>query len=202
MKIKVCGLNPTKDVQICIDHKINYLGFVFYEKSPRNVNISDIKALSSYNKKNSSFVAVTVNPSDEFIEKNIKGNFDFIQLHGSETKERVSDIKSMGLKVIKAIKVKEEQDIDKYRKFDNADIILFDTPGMEKSIEFPRELINKIPKGEKYALAGSVSEDNIENISKLGVNFFDLSSSLEGQLGYKDHQKIKRFVKKVNEIKN
>ena len=202
MKIKICGLNPIKDVQICIDHKINYLGFVFYEKSPRNVNISDIKALSSYDKKNSAFVAVTVNPSDEFIKKNIRGIFDFIQLHGSETKERVSDIKSMGLKVIKAIKVKDERDIDKYRKFDNADIILFDTPGMEKSIEFPRELINKIPKGGKYALAGSVSEDNIENISKLGVNFFDLSSSLEGQLGFKDHQKIKRFVKKVNELKN
>ncbi len=202
MKIKICGLNPTKDVQICIDHKINYLGFVFYEKSPRNVDISDIKVLSSYDKKNSAFVAVTVNPSDEFIKKNIKGIFDFIQLHGSETKERVSDIKSMGLKVIKAIKVKEERDIEKYRKFDNADIILFDTPGMEKSIEFPRELINKIPKGEKYALAGSVSEDNIENISKLGVNFFDLSSSLEAQLGYKDHQKIKTFVKKVNELKN
>ena len=202
MKIKICGLNPTKDVQICIDHKINYLGFVFYEKSPRNVNISDIKALSSYDKKNSAFVAVTVNPNDEFIKKNIRGIFDFIQLHGSETKERVSDIKSMGLKVIKAIKVKDERDIDKYRKFDNADIILFDTPGMEKSIEFPRELINKIPKGGKYALAGSVSEDNIENISKLGVNFFDLSSSLEGQLGFKDHQKIKRFVKKVNELKN
>ena len=80
MKIKICGLNPTKDVQICIDHKINYLGFVFYEKSPRNVDISDIKVLSSYDKKNSAFVAVTVNPSDEFIKKNIKGIFDFIQL--------------------------------------------------------------------------------------------------------------------------
>ena len=202
MKIKICGLNPIKDVQICIDHKINYLGFVFYEKSPRNVNISDIKALSSYDKKNSAFVAVTVNPNDEFIKKNIRGIFDFIQLHGSETKERVSDIKSMGLKVIKAIKVKDERDIDKYRKFDNADIILFDTPGMEKSIEFPRELINKIPKGGKYALAGSVSEDNIENISKLGVNFFDLSSSLESLLGYKDHHKIKNFINKINEIKN
>ena len=202
MKIKICGLNPIKDVQICIDHKINYLGFVFYEKSPRNVNISDIKALSSYDKKNSAFVAVTVNPNDEFIKKNIRGIFDFIQLHGSETKERVSDIKSMGLKVIKAIKVKDERDIDKYRKFDNADIILFDTPGMEKSIEFPRELINKIPKGGKYALAGSVSEDNIENISKLGVNFFDLSSSLEEQLGYKDHHKIKSFINKINEFKN
>jgi len=204
MKIKICGLNPTKDVQLCIDLKVNYLGFVFYEKSPRNVNTSEINVLSSYDKRLSSFVAVTVNPSDEFIKKNIIGNFDFIQLHGSETKERVAEIKSTGLKVIKAIKVKEENDIGEYKKFDNTDIILFDTPGMEKSIEFPKNLIAKIPKGEKYALAGSISHNNIENIAKLGVNFCDLSSSLEldTQIGYKDHSKIKKFIKKVNELEN
>ena len=202
MIIKICGLNPIRDVQLCIDFKVDYLGFVFYEKSPRNINLTDIKILSKYNKKNSFFVAVTVNPSDEFIKRNILGNFDFIQLHGSESKGRVADIKRMGLKVIKAIKVKEEKDIDKHKEFDNADIILFDTPGMEKSLEFPKNLITKLPFGEKYALAGSISKDNLEDINKLGVNFFDLSSSLESQLGFKDHLKIRNFIKKVNEIKN
>ena len=202
MKIKICGLNPTRDVQLCINLKVDYLGFVFYEKSPRNISLQDIKKLSKYNKKDSYFVAVTVNPSNEFIKKNLKGNFDFIQLHGSETKERISELKNMGFKIIKAIKVKDEKDIDRHSKFDNADIILFDTPGMEKSLEFPKNLITKLPIGSKYALAGSVSEDNVENISKLGVNFFDLSSSLESQLGYKDHRKIKSFINKINEIKN
>ena len=202
MKIKICGLNPARDTQLCIDQKIDFLGFVFYEKSPRNINLSDIKVLSKYNKKDSSFVAVTVNPSDDFIKKNLLDNFEYIQLHGSETKERITEIKKLGFKIIKAIKVKEEKDINKYKDFNNADVILFDTPGMEKSIEFPKELINKIPKGEKYALAGSISEDNVENINKLGVNFFDLSSSLEGRLGYKDHHKIKNFINKINEIKN
>ena len=106
MIIKICGLNPSRDVQLCIDLKVNYLGFVFYEKSPRNVDTSDINILSKYDKRKSAFVAVTVNPSDDFIRKNILGNFDFIQLHGSETKDRVNEIKSMGLKVIKAIKVR------------------------------------------------------------------------------------------------
>ena len=46
MKIKICGLNPTRDVQLCIDLKINYLGFVFYERSPRNIHPQDIKVLS------------------------------------------------------------------------------------------------------------------------------------------------------------
>ena len=202
MKIKICGLNITRDVQLCINLKVNFLGFVFYKKSPRNTSLEDIKNLSKFNKKNSSFVAVTVNPTNDFIKENLLGNFEYIQLHGSETEERIDEIKKMGFKIIKAIKVKEEQDINKYKKFNNANIILFDTPGMEKTSEFPKDLIAKLPLGKKYALAGSISEYNIKNISKLGVNFFDLSSSLESQLGYKDHLKIRNFMNKFNELKN
>ena len=204
MKVKICGLNPARDVQLCIDLGINFLGFVFYKRSPRNINLEDIKKLKKFNKQNSSFVAVTVNPDDEFIKSQVIGNFEYIQLHGSETSERVSEIKSMGLKIIKAIKIKDEADIKCYKQYENADIILFDTPGMEKSIQFPENLISKLPRGEKYALAGSISENNLENIVKLGVTFCDLSSSLEldTQIGYKDHLKIKKFIKKVNELKN
>ena len=200
MKIKICGLNIARDVQLCIDLKVNLLGFVFYEKSSRNINLKDIKNLSKFNKKNSSFVAVIVDPSDNFIKENILGNFEYIQLHGSETKERVAEIKNMGFKIIKAIKIKKESDIEKFKEFRNADIILFDTPSMEKSIEFPKDLITKLPKGEKYGLAGSISADNVENLYKLGVNFFDLSSNLESQLGYKDHLKIKSFLNKVSNL--
>ena len=204
MKVKICGLQPARDVQLCIDLGINFLGFVFYKRSPRNINLEDIKILKKFNKQNSSFVAVTVNPDDEFIKSQVIGNFEYIQLHGSETSERVSEIKSMGLKIIKTVKIKDEADIKYYKQYENADVILFDTPGMEKSIQFPEDLISKLPKGEKYALAGSISENNIENIAKLGVTFCDLSSSLEldTQIGYKDHLKIKKFIKKVNELKN
>ena len=202
MKVKICGLNITRDVQLCIDLGVNFLGFVFYKKSPRNINLEDIKFVSKYNKKNSSFVAVTVDPTDEFIKENLLGNFDYVQLHGSETADRVLEIKKMGFKIIKVIKVKEEKDINKYKEFSNADILLFDTPSMEKSLEFPKNLITKLPSGENYALAGSVSEYNLQKINKLGVNFFDLSSSLESQLGYKDHLKIKSFMNKINELKN
>ena len=67
MKVKICGLHPVRDVQLCIDLKVNFLGFVFYEKSPRNLDLNNIQKLKNYNKKNSLFVAVTVNPSNEFI---------------------------------------------------------------------------------------------------------------------------------------
>ena len=204
MRVKICGLHPARDVQLCIDLGVDFLGFIFYAKSPRNVDLEEIKKLKRYNKLNSKFVAVTVNPSDEFIKSVVLGNFDYIQLHGSETKERVNEIKSTGLKIIKAIKIRDENDIDNYKKYINADIILFDTPGMEKSMEFPKNLISKLPKGERYALAGSISQSNIENLNKLGITFCDLSSNLEtdAEIGYKDHQKIKKFINKVNEIKD
>ena len=198
MKIKICGLHPARDVQLCIDLKVDFLGFVFYDKSPRNLDLEDIKKLKYYKKQKSSFVSVAVNPSNEFIKNIVKENFDYIQLHGSETTERVNEIKLMGLKVIKAIKIKDETDIENYKKYNNADVILFDTPGMDQSIKFPENLIAKLPKGERYAVAGSISEHNIENMIKLGVNFFDLSSSLESKFGQKDHLRIKNFMKKIN----
>ena len=76
MKIKICGLDTTRDVQLCIDLNVNFLGFVFYKKSPRNINLKNLNILSTYNKKNSSFVAVTVNPTDNFIKENLLDNFE------------------------------------------------------------------------------------------------------------------------------
>ena len=67
-------------------------------------------------KKNSSFVAVTVDPSDKFINEIVINNFEYIQLHGSESKERVKEIKKTGLKIIKAIKVQTDSDIYNYKQ--------------------------------------------------------------------------------------
>ena len=98
MIVKICGLHPARDVQLCIDLGVNFLGFVFYQKSPRNVNLSEIGKLKTYDRLSSKFVAVTVNPSDEFIKSVVLNHFDFIQLHGSEENERIKEIKSTGLK--------------------------------------------------------------------------------------------------------
>ena len=75
-----------------------------------------------------------------------------------------------------------------------------DNPCMEGSLEFPKKLIHKLPKGENFALAGSISEGTIDNIAKLGIKFCDLSSKLETKLGIKDHKKIKKFMDKVKKI--
>ena len=198
MIIKCCGLNPTRDVQICLDLKVDFLGFIFYEKSPRNIKISDLDILNNYNRKNALFTAVTVDADNQMIDQISSKNIQCLQLHGSETNERIEEIKNRSkLKIIKTIQVKNENDIIKYKKYINADYILFDTPSMEKSIEFPSNLIQKLPIGKNFALAGSISEQNIENIAKLGIKWCDLSSKLESKLGYKDHTIIKKFMNKV-----
>ena len=198
MIIKCCGLNPTRDVQVCLDLKVNFLGFIFYEKSPRNIKISDLDILNNYNRKSALFTAVTVDADNQMIDQISSKNIQCLQLHGSETNERIEEIKNRSkLKIIKTIQVKNENDIIKYKKYINADYILFDTPSMERSIEFPSNLIQKLPIGKNFALAGSVSEQNIENIAKLGIKWCDLSSKLESKLGYKDHTKIKKFMNKV-----
>jgi len=201
MIIKCCGLNPTRDVQVCLDLKVDFLGFIFYEKSPRNIKISDLDILNDYNRKNALFTAVTVDADNQMIDQISSKNIQCLQLHGSETNERIEEIKNRSkLKIIKTIQVKNENDIIKYKKYINADYILFDTPSMERSIEFPSNLIQKLPIGKNFALAGSVSEQNIENIAKLGIKWCDLSSKLESKLGYKDHTKIKKFMNKVRSL--
>ena len=201
MIIKWCGLNPSRDIQVCLDLKVNFLGFIFYEKSPRNIKISDLDVLKNYNRKNSLFTAVTVNANNDLIDQIILKNIQCIQLHGSETNQRIKEIKQRSkLKVIKTIQVKNETVISLYKKYNDADYILHDTPSMERSIEFPADLIHKLPKGENFALAGSISESTIDNIAKLGVKFCDLSSKLETKLGIKDHKKIKKFMGKVEKI--
>ena len=180
MKIKVCGLNPTRDVQTCIDLNVHFLGFVFYDKSPRNTDLREISFLKRYNSKTSHYVSVCVDPTNNFIQENILGNFEYIQLHGSETSERVKEIKSMGIKVIKAIKIKEQKDVNLYKNYEDiADLILFDSTSMEKSQRIPKDLLYKLPKGKKFGLAGAINSENILEYSQLGFNFLDLSSGLE-----------------------
>ena len=201
MKVKICGLNPLRDIDLCISLNVDFLGFIFYEKSPRNLNISDLKILENYNSKKSFFTAVTVDANNEMIKNLGTMNIQYIQLHGSETNSRINEIKSFTkLKVIKAIKIKNEDDINLYKQFENADYILFDTPGMEKSIKFPINLIKKIPKRDNFGIAGSISINTIDEISKFGLGLCDLSSKLESELGFKDHNKIIEFMKKMKSI--
>ena len=68
MKVKICGLNPLRDVDLCLQLNVDFLGFIFYENSPRNLKFSDLNILNKYKKAKSFFTAVTVDANNEMIK--------------------------------------------------------------------------------------------------------------------------------------
>ena len=122
-EIKICGINDETVMSTAIECKVDYIGLVFYEKSPRNVTIDYSKKLLYKRNKHSKIVALTVDPDDNLIKdlnKNIKP--DYIQLHGNETPKRCKEIKSnFDIPIIKGIGIKNKLDLikakDEYENF-------------------------------------------------------------------------------------
>ena len=195
--VKICGLKDYDAIQTAVDTGAKYLGFVCdYPKSPRSLSpyklaeiTKNISNLDAYK------VAVVVDPDDTLIHI-IKDNVDFLQLHGSETNERVLDIKKkFNLNVIKAIKVKTEDDLKQIDTYTNADDLLLDTPAMEQSELFNFNLLD-YRNINSYFLAGGINIDNVAQALQF-TSKLDISSGLESEPGVKDLEKIKDFMKEV-----
>ena len=195
--IKICGLKDYDAIQTAVDTGAKYLGFVCnYPKSPRSLSpyklteiTKNISNLDAYK------VAVVVDPDDTLIHI-IRDSVDFLQLHGSETNERVLDIKKkFNLNVIKAIKIKTEDDLKQIDAYTGADDLLLDTPAMEKSELFNFNLLD-YRNINSYFLAGGINIDNVAQALQF-TSKLDISSGLESEPGVKDLEKIKDFMKEV-----
>ncbi len=195
--IKICGLRDTDAIQAAIHYGAKYLGFVCdYPKSPRNISPYQLTEIIK-NVPNSRIckVAVVVNPDDTLISI-IKDSIDFLQLHGSETNDRILEIKKkFDLKIIKAVKIKNEEDLKQIDMFSHADDLLLDTPAMEKSELFNFNLLDN-RNISSYFLAGGINIDNVAQALQF-TSKLDISSSLESSPGVKDVNKIKDFMEEV-----
>ena len=92
--VKICGMTDAASIQTAIDHKVDYLGFVFYPKSPRNLSPKQATILTKNIPSHIGKVAVIVDETDQFIEY-IKKDFDYFQLHGNEDLKRIIEIKKV-----------------------------------------------------------------------------------------------------------
>lgn len=208
--VKICGLN-TKEAIMAISDKISYAGFVFHKKSPRNIEPEAASQLIKELNKNIKTVAVLVSPTNNEIE-NILKYFkpDYIQLHGNETKNRISDIrKNFNIKIIKAIAVLKAEDLEKANIYsDVADILLFDTkvPGSAipggNGIAFDWNLLKNQKFSVPWFISGGINTENVAKaINISGAKMIDISSGLESKPGLKDINKIKNFIKEINNYK-
>ena len=197
-RVKICGMTDAATIQTAIDHKVDYLGFVFYPKSPRNLTPKQATLLTKNIPSHINKVAVIVNETDQFIEY-IKNDFDTFQLHGDEDLNRVKELKKKyNKKIIKAIKVTDENSAKKFQQFeDEVDMFLFDSPAMEKSAKFNWQILKNLKITKPYLIAGSININNVDEVLKYNPYGIDVSGGVEKNRGVKCGDKIIKFLDKV-----
>ena len=205
-KIKVCGITDLSTANFCIENGADYLGFVSYSDSPRDISFHESKSIIDQLSSPINTVAVTVNANIDNAKEIEDSGFNFIQCHGSETPDYLSKIKkTTNLKIIKAFGISSHNDlvnIDKYNAF--CDFFLMDAkpegsemPGGNAK-KFNWDLLRDQNINKKFFLSGGLDEDNIEIAIKNNItSLFDVSSSVESSPGVKDTLKIKQFIDRV-----
>lgn len=199
IELKICGINSENIIQIIIKGGgCQYLGFIFYPPSPRNLSIAQSKKLTSIVPNYIKKVAVLVKPENSFIEK-INDQFDYLQLYGTSPAKSKELKLISGKKIIQAIKVKKKEDIDLYKQYIGvADEFLFDSPAMEKSSTFNWDYLKNV-KIKGWFLAGGVNINNLREATNIAQKI-DISSSLEDNPGKKSAQKVSELLLKIKQL--
>ena len=212
MKLKVCGLTKMDQIQELISLNTNFLGFIFYEKSPRFVlNHLSLEEISEINHQGK--VGVFVNETVEKIsEISEKAKLSFIQLHGDEDEKFILQLRQIlgnNIKIIKVIRI-GNQSFDELQKTINqqpstVNYLLFDTDskafgGTGKTFDW--QILNEIEIPIPYFLSGGISLENIHQLSTINHQplALDINSKFEIEPGNKNLEKIKKFTQIVNKI--
>lgn len=210
--LKVCGVTNLEDANILSLYPVDYLGFVFYEKSPRNINLEVAKTIYNYNlqnikKEKIKFIAVVVNPEFSFLKK-ISSFVDGFQLHGNESPEFCDLVKQEFPNHLlwKAICIESLEDINKSKIYPMISTFLFDTfspnlyggTGENINQDILPYLSKNLLLNQKFFLAGGINKDNalyLSNLSK--AHGIDISSSLEVYKGKKSKENIEEFFSNI-----
>lgn len=205
VKIKICGVREQENIECCIENKVNMIGFVFHNDSPRNISIKNASNLVKLYKNHIEIVGLVVDPSDDLLDQIIdKVGICKIQFHGNESPERIFFIKEhYNISSIKAIPVFHNLSAIEIEPFHEAcDYILFDTPPMSSTnrpggngVAFDWHLVKKLNIVKPWILSGGLNIENVkEAISLTKANFVDVSSGVEESLGIKNNDLITKFV--------
>ena len=203
MKVKICGLSTAEQVQTSIKYGADFCGFILnYPKSHRFIEFEKAKELTKIEKKNTKYVAVLVDPNEDELEKFSKLNIDYFQIYGNYNSNLISNIKSkFNKKIIAAIQVKNKKDVLNYKQFqDVADIILWDSSGLEYSLDWNFNWIHSVPNNITKMIAGNINIDKLKKILKL-ADIVDVSGALETNK-VKDIIKIKNFLNSLKKLNN
>ena len=208
--VKICGLSTPETLAAALESGADYVGFVFFPKSPRHVTLEQAAALAAQARGKAKIVALTVDADDALlasIASTVKP--DLIQAHGAETPERIAAIKALtGVGVMKALKVAGPEDIAAAKDYAAvADLLLFDAkapaslkdalPG-GNGLSFDWSLLADGRGGHRFMLSGGLTPENVaEAVRVTGARLVDVSSGVESAPGIKDPQRIRKFIEAV-----
>lgn len=208
IKLKVCGLTKLDQIVELVQMNIDFLGFIFYEKSPRYVlnalTLNEIKSIQHRGK-----VGVFVNENiPTILEISEKAGLNYIQLHGDENEDFIIELRQNlkeELKIIKVFRIpivipRNEESQRFFTSLlavqNDIDYVLFDTDsksfgGTGKTFDW--QILNELEINIPYFLSGGISEENIENLKQLEQQPFalDINSKVEIEPGNKNINKIK-----------
>ena len=204
-KLKVCGLTQLGQIRELVALKVDFLGFIFYEKSPRYVfnhlSLEQIAEIPHFRK-----VGVFVNESIKgIVEITSEAHLDIIQLHGNEDEKYIKQLKQMigdNIQIIKVIRIGNQSPDDLQKTINQQpstiNYLLFDTDskafgGTGKSFDW--NILNEIEIPFPYFLSGGISLENFHQLKTINQQSFalDINSKFEIEHGIKDVEKISKF---------
>ena len=197
--IKICGITDLDILENIIDLNVDFVGFIFYEKSPRFVNKELQRKLKNFNFKKTRPVCVFVNSDEEYINE-IDSIFvnPILQFHGDEEE---SFCKSFRRDFWKAVAIKNENDLRMIDRYKSANAILLENynPNLYGGTgeAFDWTVIDKINIKQNLILSGGINAKNVDNALSKGTWCIDINSGVESSIGIKDLKLIEEILNKI-----
>ena len=207
VEVKICGLSTPETMQAALDAGADMVGLVFYAKSPRNVTLEKAQLLADQARGFAKIVALVVDADDIFLHSMAQTlRPDFIQAHGHETPQRISEIVALTrTPVIKAIKVETAEDVGLAKAFTAATFILYDAKAPKdllpggNGLSFDWTLLDNVTA--PFMLSGGLTSLNVGDAIKLTqAPMVDVSSGVESAAGVKDARLIAKFINAAKSI--
>ena len=203
VKVKICGITNYVDAVAAVDMGADMLGFNFYPESPRFLTPEKAAGIISKLPAFVDIAGVFVNAPLEQIQETIsRCQLNWVQLHGDEDPEFCKLFRTINVRTMKALRIKEQNDI---QQADNyfTDAVLLDAFHPEKyggtGVSFDWNIIGHI--GKRVFLAGGINPDNAAAAVKLGVYGIDICSGIEAEPGRKDHNKMKELFENIRHLR-
>ncbi|ASY58711.1 Phosphoribosylanthranilate isomerase [Sinorhizobium sp. CCBAU 05631] len=202
--MKICGLKTAEAAEHAVALGATHIGFIFFPKSPRNIEPDDAGRVAERVRGRAKIVAVTVNADNDDLDEIVSAlKPDILQLHGSEDPDRVLTIKAIyGLPIMKALSIRDASDLERIDAYVGiVDRFLLDAKppaGSElpggNGVSFDWRLLDALDGSVDYMLSGGLNAENIgEALALTGASAVDISSGVESAPGVKDLKLMDAF---------